>query len=183
LLFEYAIRCLLSPSHEIGYWAYQTARHYAERYDSHYGTGLIPASLPLVEDIAGFWSEVLGIDLTAASSSVPKAKKETRKRPPTSESSLSSGLPKDKRGQPAFSERQGQFLAFIHFFRKLHRQGPSEKEIAQYFQLTPPAVHGMIVKLEQLGLATREPGVARSVQVVIPEEKIPVLQSVEGAPW
>jgi hypothetical protein len=41
----------------------------------------------------------------------------------------------------------------------------------------------MVVKLEQLGLVTRESGVARSVRVAIAEEEIPFLESVEGPPW
>src|SRR5947209_5957599 len=62
LLFEYALRCLVNEPGAAGYWAYQTARHYAERYDPSHGTGLIPASTPLVQDIAGFWMEELGLD-------------------------------------------------------------------------------------------------------------------------
>jgi repressor LexA len=42
-------------------------------------------------------------------------------------------------------------------------------DLATFFRRTPPAVHGMLVKLEELGLVTREPGVARSVRVAIPE--------------
>jgi hypothetical protein len=38
-----------------GYWAYQAARDYAEQYDPHYGTDLIPESAPLVAQIAEFW--------------------------------------------------------------------------------------------------------------------------------
>jgi len=34
---------------------YQAARLYAERFDSHYGSGLIPKSAPMVEEIAEFW--------------------------------------------------------------------------------------------------------------------------------
>jgi hypothetical protein len=45
----------------------------------------------------------------------------------------------------------------------------------------PPSVHGMVVRLEQLGLVTREPGVPRSVRVAIPELEIPTLE--EGSPW
>ena len=56
LLAEYACRCLLDPQNS-SYWSYQVARHYAERYDPKYGTGLIPISAPLVEDIVGFWSK------------------------------------------------------------------------------------------------------------------------------
>ena len=48
-------------------------------------------------------------------------------------------------------------------------------EIAEYFRVTPPSAHQMIVKLEQLGLIAREPGVARSVRVAIPTDEIPNL--------
>ena len=60
--------------------------------------------------------------------------------------------------------RQGQFLAFIHLYRKMHRQGPAEHEMATFFRATPPAVHGMVVKLAELGLITRERGVPRSAR-------------------
>jgi len=56
--------------------------------------------------------------------------------------------------------RQGQFLAFIHLYRKLHRRGPGELDMVKFFRVTPPSVHGMIVKLEELGLISREAGVA-----------------------
>jgi hypothetical protein len=54
LIVETAMECLLNPWHAsvIGY---QVARKYAQRYDSHYGTGLIPKSAPMVEEIAEFW--------------------------------------------------------------------------------------------------------------------------------
>ena len=54
LVVETALECVLSPwaSSELGY---VIARQYAERYDSRYGNGLIPASALLVEDIAEFW--------------------------------------------------------------------------------------------------------------------------------
>ena len=51
---ETALRCIVA-SHDTAYWCYQLARDYAERYDPRYGTGLIPESASLVEDIAAFW--------------------------------------------------------------------------------------------------------------------------------
>jgi hypothetical protein len=54
LVVEYALRCVIYAD-MAPYWAYQTARQYAERYDAHYGTGLIPASAPMLEDIVQFW--------------------------------------------------------------------------------------------------------------------------------
>jgi len=55
-------------------------------------------------------------------------------------------------------------LPDIHIFRKLNRQGPAEADMAKFFGLTPPSVHGMVVKLEELGLVTREPGMPRSIR-------------------
>jgi hypothetical protein len=56
LLIEYALSCLLQPTASAD-WGYRLARQYAERYDSRYGTGLIPESASLVEDIADFWCQ------------------------------------------------------------------------------------------------------------------------------
>ena len=56
LLIEYALLCLLQP-HASADWGYRLARGYAERYNSRYGTGLIPESAPMVEDIADFWCQ------------------------------------------------------------------------------------------------------------------------------
>jgi repressor LexA len=75
-----------------------------------------------------------------------------------------------------FTQKQGQYLAYIHFYRRLHRQGPAESDIARDFRVSPPTVHQMIVKLEELGLITREPGVARSMRVAIPASEIPELE-------
>ncbi len=47
--------------YEAGIWAYQSAKDYAERYDSQYGTGLLPSSAPMVEEFAEFWRKYFGI--------------------------------------------------------------------------------------------------------------------------
>ena len=56
LVVEDALRCISSSSAAPS-WAYQTAKDYAERYDPRYGTGLIPESVPLLDDIIAFWTE------------------------------------------------------------------------------------------------------------------------------
>ena len=56
LLIEYSLSCLLQPTASAD-WGYRLARQYAERYNSRYGTGLIPESAPMVEDIADFWCQ------------------------------------------------------------------------------------------------------------------------------
>ncbi len=39
----------------------------------------------------------------------------------------------DSRTTASFTAKQGQYLAYIHLYRKLHRRGPSESEIREYF--------------------------------------------------
>jgi hypothetical protein len=56
LLIAYALSYLLQPTVSAD-WGYRLARQYAERYDPRYGTGLIPESAPLVEDITDFWCQ------------------------------------------------------------------------------------------------------------------------------
>jgi DNA-binding MarR family transcriptional regulator len=80
-----------------------------------------------------------------------------------------------KKKAAKLTHRQGQFLAFIHLYWKLHRQAPAEIDMVRFFRVTPPSVHSMVIKLCELGLIEREPGVARSIRVAIPEEKIPPL--------
>jgi hypothetical protein len=64
LIIENSLRCVLSwTAEEAGYWAYHAARDYAERYDPHYGTGLIPESAPMVKAIVGFWCEYYGVEI------------------------------------------------------------------------------------------------------------------------
>lgn len=59
LVAEEAVRAILRPA-EGPTWLYQAARDYSERYNARYGTGLIPESAPMVEEIAGFWRKYYG---------------------------------------------------------------------------------------------------------------------------
>ena len=52
---------LVLKGYEAAIWAYQAAKDYAERYDVLHGSGLIPRSAPMVEEIAGFWRKYYGI--------------------------------------------------------------------------------------------------------------------------
>ncbi len=60
LVVEKAIQCILSPA-DSAFWGYHVGREYAERYNAFYGTGLIPESAPLMEDIINFWYHHYGI--------------------------------------------------------------------------------------------------------------------------
>jgi DNA-binding MarR family transcriptional regulator len=79
---------------------------------------------------------------------------------------------------PRFTPKQGQYLAFIHTYALLHRQAPAEADFQQFFQVTPPAVHDMIVALERRGLISRVPRQPRTIQLLLPADEIPVLQPI-----
>ena len=72
-----------------------------------------------------------------------------------------------------FTATQGRYLAYIHCYAALHGFPPSEAEIAQAMCVSPPSVNQMIKNLERRGLILRQPGVPRSVRILIPEEEIP----------
>jgi Mn-dependent DtxR family transcriptional regulator len=75
-----------------------------------------------------------------------------------------------------FTEKQGQYLAFIYAYTKLHRRPPAEADMQTYFEVTPPSVHRMVVELELRGLIRRQPGQARSIQLLVEPEALPVLR-------
>ena len=74
-----------------------------------------------------------------------------------------------------FTKKQGQYLAFIYNYTKIHGRPPAEWEMARYFRVTPPAVHQMILTLERKKLIERRPGQARSIRLLVPNEDIPQL--------
>ena len=75
-----------------------------------------------------------------------------------------------------FTEKQGQYLAFIYLYSKLNRRPPAEADIEKYFRVAPPTVHQMIKKLDEKGLITRIPRQPRTIQVLVPSDKLPGLK-------
>ena len=77
---------------------------------------------------------------------------------------------------PRYTPKQGQYLAFIYYYTKIHGRPPAQTDIQRYFKVTPPTVHQMVLKLDQLGLIERTPGQARSVRVLLPRQELPDLE-------
>ncbi|MCI0691210.1 MarR family transcriptional regulator [candidate division KSB1 bacterium] len=75
-----------------------------------------------------------------------------------------------------YTPRQGQFLAFIYYYTKIHGQPPAEADIQRYFKVSPPSVHQMILTLEKNQLIERVPGKARSIRLLLPREDLPDLK-------
>jgi len=74
-----------------------------------------------------------------------------------------------------FTEKQGQYLAFIYTYSHMFRRAPAETDMQRHFQVSPPSVHQMIVTLERNGLIRRQPGVPRSVQILVAPKDLPIL--------
>jgi SOS-response transcriptional repressor LexA len=74
---------------------------------------------------------------------------------------------------PAFTARQGEYLAFIHRYTQKFGVAPSFEDIGRHFGTTPPSVNNMIKTLCARGLLARLPGVARSLRVLAPEWLLP----------
>ena len=77
---------------------------------------------------------------------------------------------------PRYTEKQGQYLAFIYYYAKIHGRSPSEAEMQTYFGVTPPSVHQMVLSLERNGLIERTPGQARSIRLLLPRNELPDLE-------
>jgi len=77
---------------------------------------------------------------------------------------------------PAYTPKQGQYLAFIYYYTKLNGVPPAERDMQQYFRTSPPSVHQMVVTLEKRRLIERVPGQGRSIRLLVTRQDIPDLE-------
>ena len=89
--------------------------------------------------------------------------------------SQKSGSAHSTRPHP-FTEKQGQYLAFIHAYTLVIGRPPAEADMQRHFQVTPPSVHQMVLNLERAGLIRRRPGVARSIELLVEPDNLPQLR-------
>jgi len=75
-----------------------------------------------------------------------------------------------------FNTKQGQYLAFIFYYTKMHGRAPAELDMQRYFKVSPPSVHQMVLRLEANGFIERIPGQGRSIRLLIPREELPDLE-------
>ena len=81
-----------------------------------------------------------------------------------------------------FTPKQGQYLAFIHAYTLVLGRPPAEADLQRHFRVTPPSVHQMVLTLERAGLIRRQPGVARSIEVLIDLGALPPLRPSHHQP-
>jgi repressor LexA len=77
---------------------------------------------------------------------------------------------------PSFTAKQGQYLAFIYHYTKLHRQPPAETDLQRYFRVSPTVINAMIKTLYRKGLIERTPGQPRSIGLLVRPEHLPRLE-------
>ena len=78
-----------------------------------------------------------------------------------------------------FTQKQGQYLAFIYMYALVNGRPPAEADMQRFFEVTPPSVHQMIMQLERLGFIRRTPRQARSIEVLVPADQLPTLQPIK----
>lgn len=79
-------------------------------------------------------------------------------------------------GPYRFTDKQGQYLAFIHAYTLVLGRPPAEADMQRHFRVTPPSVHQMVLTLERAGLIRRQPGIARSIELLVNPECLPPLR-------
>jgi DNA-binding MarR family transcriptional regulator len=71
------------------------------------------------------------------------------------------------RSRKFFTAKQGQYLAYIHLYTRLHRRPPAETDMQEYFRVSPPSVHQMVLTLERAGFIRRQPRTPRSIELLL----------------
>jgi hypothetical protein len=75
-----------------------------------------------------------------------------------------------------YTEKQGQYLAFIHNYTVIHGEPPARTDMQRFFRVSPPSVHQMVLRLAEKGFISREPGQARALRVLVPPQELPLLR-------
>jgi repressor LexA len=75
-----------------------------------------------------------------------------------------------------FTAKQGQYLAYIYYYTKIHGRPPAESDLQRFFRVTPPVVHQMIKTLDANGFIDRQPGAARSIRLRLTRAQLPDLE-------
>jgi len=83
---------------------------------------------------------------------------------------------------PGFTDKQGQYLAFIYAYSIINGRPPAEADMQHFFEVSPPSVHQMVVNLQRAGLITKTPGTPRSIEILINPKWLPILKKKNCKP-
>ena len=77
---------------------------------------------------------------------------------------------------PDFTEKQGQYLAFIYAYSTINGYSPAVVDFQRFFGVSGPTAQTMIVRLTDLGFITRTPGAPRSIELRVSPDLLPILR-------
>src|SRR3546814_11514614 len=72
-----------------------------------------------------------------------------------------------------FTDKQGQYLAFIDAYTRVNGRPPAEADMQRHFRVSPQSVHQMVLTLELTGLNRRQPGQTPRLQVIVDPQHLP----------
>jgi DNA-binding MarR family transcriptional regulator len=84
-------------------------------------------------------------------------------------------------GAHRFTEKQGRYLAYICVYKRMFGQAPAEADMQRHFRVSPPSVHQMVRRLERDGLIRRQPGVARSIVLLVKPQDLPIIDWINSS--
>jgi DNA-binding MarR family transcriptional regulator len=58
----------------------------------------------------------------------------------------------------------------------MFQRPPAEADMQRHFHVSPSSVHQMVLTIERAGFIRRQPGVARSIELLVAPENLPILK-------
>src|SRR5437764_12765539 len=79
--------------------------------------------------------------------------------------------------QPATFHGKARRVSSLHLCLFAHVPAPTRRNRhATLLPRQPPSVHQMVLTLERVGLIRRQPGIARSIELLVPPGELPILK-------
>jgi DNA-binding MarR family transcriptional regulator len=72
-----------------------------------------------------------------------------------------------------FTEKQGQYLAFIYAYSGMFRRPPAEADMQRHFRVSPPSVHQMVLTIERAGFIDANPASPEASSYLLPRKICP----------
>ena len=71
--------------------------------------------------------------------------------------------------------RTGSPVGDRYLYTRLHRRPPAETDMQEYFRVSPPSVHRMVLTLERAGFIRRQTRTPRSIELLVDPTQLPDL--------
>jgi hypothetical protein len=75
--------------------------------------------------------------------------------------------------EQGFTDKQGQYLAFIYAYSRMFRRPPAEADMQRHFLVSPPSVHHMVLSLERAASSGAAPASPEASNCSSPRKPCP----------